>query len=113
MSLSSATLPVPLKTTVDGVIRVGGTRVTLDSLIILFKQGATAEEIASRFPSLDLADIYATIAAYLRDPDPIEDYLKQRQQIARSVRETYRHHFDSDGIRDRLIACKLAGQNPE
>jgi uncharacterized protein (DUF433 family) len=35
----------------DGVMRVGGTRVTLDTLVTIFEQGATAEEIVQRFPS--------------------------------------------------------------
>lgn len=29
----------------DGVVRVGGTRVTLDTIVFAFEEGATAEEI--------------------------------------------------------------------
>ena len=39
--------PVPLKTDVDGVVRVGNTRVTLDTVIAAFKEGVIAEEIVS------------------------------------------------------------------
>ena len=45
-----------------GVLRVGGTRVTLESLVHCFHEGATAEEIALRFPTLELADVYSAVA---------------------------------------------------
>jgi uncharacterized protein (DUF433 family) len=61
MSLIIIDTPIPLKTDVDGVVRVGNTRVTLDTVIIAFKEGATAEEIVSQYPSLLLADVYAVI----------------------------------------------------
>ena len=41
-----------MQQTVDnGVILVGKTRVTLDTVVAVFDQGATAEEIAYRYPS--------------------------------------------------------------
>lgn len=53
---------VPLKTDVDGVMRVGSSRVPLETVIHAFGQGHTAEEIVSRYPALRLADVYAVIA---------------------------------------------------
>ena len=44
------TMPVPIERNTDGVLRVGGTRVTLDTLVTAFLAGATAEEIALRYP---------------------------------------------------------------
>jgi hypothetical protein len=38
---------VPLHTDADGVVRVAGTRVTLDTVVGAFEAGATAEEIAA------------------------------------------------------------------
>jgi hypothetical protein len=35
--------PVPLEVDADGVVRVGGTRVTLDTIVDAFREGATAE----------------------------------------------------------------------
>lgn len=49
---------VPIETDVDGVTRVGGTRVTLDTLLAAFDFGATAEEIAQQHDSVTLADVY-------------------------------------------------------
>ena len=66
MSLVIAAEVVPLKLDQDGVARVGGTRVTLESLLAAYCQGATAEEIAQRYPAVALSDVYAVIAYFLR-----------------------------------------------
>ena len=39
---------VPIHTDADGVVRVAGTRVTLDTIVAAFDAGATAEEIAQQ-----------------------------------------------------------------
>ncbi|WP_016951837.1 DUF433 domain-containing protein [Anabaena sp. PCC 7108] len=98
--------PPPLEFTTDGVIRIGKTRVTLDTVIAVFKQGTTAEEIAYRYPSLKLADIYATIAFYLNHQQEVEVYLQQRQQQAQEIRRMNEAKFDPQGLRDRLLARK-------
>jgi uncharacterized protein (DUF433 family) len=66
MALQVLAEPAPLKADSDGVIRVGGTRVTLATIVIAFHQGATAETIVQQYPSLTLADVYAVIGYYLR-----------------------------------------------
>ncbi len=64
MALLIETDPVPLATNTQGVVLVGGTRVTLDTVVLAFKDGATAEEIVQQYPSLRLADVYAVIGYY-------------------------------------------------
>jgi uncharacterized protein (DUF433 family) len=108
MPLSLATAPIPLKTDEDGVVRVGGTRVTLDSVVYAFNDGATAEEIAYRYPSLDLVDIYATIAYYLQSRSAVDEYLQRRDAEARAVRQENESRFDPAGLRERLLARKNA-----
>ena len=95
---------VPIETDKHGVIRVSKTRVTLDTIIGTFKNGATAEEIAQRYPSVPLADIYAVISYYLRRQDEVEDYLMRREKMAKQVRKENEARFDSRGIRERLLA---------
>ena len=104
MSLPFATEMIPLQRDRDGVIRVGGTRVTLDTVIHAFKEGATAEEIARRYPTLDLADIYAVITYYLRRQAEVEAYLQKQEEEARIVRQQNEARFDPRGVRDRLLA---------
>jgi Protein of unknown function (DUF433) len=52
MPLAIVAEPAPLETDTDGVVRVGKTRVTLDTVVSVFKQGTTAEEIVYRYPSM-------------------------------------------------------------
>ncbi len=104
MTLATITEVIPVQKDANGVIRVGGTRVTLDTVIAAFVEGATAEEIGQQYPSLDLADIYYVIGYYLRHPVEIEDYLQQRKVRADIVREQNEARFDPQGIRDRLLA---------
>lgn len=104
MTLVVAAEPVPLIIDNDGVVRVGNTRVTLDTVIKTFQNGATAEEIAQRYPSLKLADIYATISYYLNHQQEVETYLQQRHTEAQKIRKMNEARFDPQGLRDRLIA---------
>ena len=95
---------VPVQTDADGVIRVGDTRVTLDTLVASFDAGATAEEIAQQYPSVSLPDVYTVIAYYLRQQSEVRAYLGQRQQQAAQARAENQRRFDPTGVRDRLLA---------
>ena len=87
MSLKISTDPAPLVTDEDGVVRVGGTRVRLDTVVYAFNQGASAEEILQQYPSLALSDIYATISYYLQHRSSVDEYLKDRQLEHDRVRQ--------------------------
>lgn len=104
MTLLVTTETVPLTTNADGVICVGKTRVTLDTIISAFIEGATAEEIAYQYPSLDLADVYSVIAYYLRRRAEVEAYLQKRRRQAEKIRQQNESRFDPSGIRSRLLA---------
>jgi uncharacterized protein (DUF433 family) len=52
---------IPLVADANGAIRVSRTRVTLDTVITAFLEGATAEEIREQYPSIQLSDIYFAI----------------------------------------------------
>ena len=112
MAFSIEAEPVPLEMNADGVIRVGGTRVTLDTVIAAFDEGATAEEIAQQYPSLNLADVYSVIGYYLHHSSEIEAYLRQRQQQSEIVRKQNEARFDPTGIRERLLARFQSSQSP-
>jgi uncharacterized protein (DUF433 family) len=60
------TTAVPLSQDASGVVRVGGTRVTLATVIYAWQQGHSAEEILEQFPSLQLSDIHAVLVWVLR-----------------------------------------------
>lgn len=95
---------IPLATDADGVIRIGGTRVTLDTIVSAFEEGATAEEIVQQYSSLNLGDVYAVIGYYLRRQSEVEEYLRNRQQRANEIRQQNESHFEPRGVRERLLA---------
>jgi uncharacterized protein (DUF433 family) len=103
MSLTVATDPIPLLVDSDGVVRVGKTRVTLDTVVTAFLEGATAEEIVEQYPSLQLADVYSVIGYYLRRKVEVDAYLQTRQQRAAEVRQENERRFNPIGMRDRLM----------
>ena len=48
-----------------GVLRVGGTRVMLDSVVVAFQQGHSPETIQQQYPVLTLEEVYGAVAYYL------------------------------------------------
>lgn len=104
MSLTIEPQPVPLTTHADGVVRVSGTLIPLETVVRAFHQGATPEEIAQDFPALDLADIYAVLAYYLANRDMVDAYVAERAAVSTAAREAHETAFDPVGIRARLLA---------
>jgi uncharacterized protein (DUF433 family) len=104
MSLAIALEPVPLSTDAHGVVRVAGTRVTLDTIVEAFNEGLTAEEIVQQYPSLTLADVYAVIGYYLHRRREVDAYVEERRRKAEEVRLQNRSRQDALGIRERLLA---------
>ena len=95
---------VPIHTDADGVVRVAGTRVTLDTIVGAFDDGATAEEIAQQYSSVPLVDVYSVITYYLRHKPEVCAYLKTREERAERVRNDVQRRFPSAGLRERLLA---------
>jgi uncharacterized protein (DUF433 family) len=108
MSALPTTAIVPLFTDPHGAIRVRGTRVTLDTIVTAFRAGATAEEIAQKFPTVTLADVYQVIAHYLNHTAEIDAYLSQRQIEATTLQREIEKRFDPVGVRARLLARRTA-----
>jgi uncharacterized protein (DUF433 family) len=94
---------VPLSSDAQGVVHVRGTRVTLDTVVSAFVEGATAEEIAHRYPSVSLSDVYAVISFYLARRSDVEAYLSRRRKERRALKRKNEATFDPSGIRDRLM----------
>ena len=111
MGLSIAPEPIPLSSDPDGIIRVGNTRVTLDTVVAAHRDGATADEIARQYPSLELADVYAIIGYYLRHRPEVETYLMERQAQSEAVRRDNESRFDPEGVRERLLARRAVREN--
>ncbi|MBT9311190.1 DUF433 domain-containing protein [Leptothoe kymatousa] len=106
MTVAIVADPPPLEINADNVVIIGQTRVTLDTVVNVFKHWITAEEIVHRYPVLKLADVYATIAFYLNHQQMVESYLAERRTQSASVRKMNETRLDPKGIRDRLLTHK-------
>lgn len=104
MSLVVGPEPVPLATDADGVVRVGETRVALDTVVAAFREGATAEEIVQQYPTLQLADVYSVVGYYLRHQADVDAYLREREHRVDRMRRENEARFDPAGVRERLLA---------
>ncbi|HYL78009.1 MAG TPA: DUF433 domain-containing protein [Bryobacteraceae bacterium] len=93
----------PLRMDEHGVCRIAGTRVTLESVLTPFLEGATAEEMAEQFPSVPLADLYATIAFYLKHRSEVDAYLRDVERQEEAVLRDIRSRFPLTELRQRLI----------
>lgn len=100
---------IPLQTDAQGVMRVAGTRISLDAIVQEFEQGLTAEEIAHQFDVLDLADVYAVITYYLRHQNEVKQYLQKQDELAAAIRGKIEHQFPVSGLRERLLSKRLHG----
>jgi uncharacterized protein (DUF433 family) len=95
---------VPLAVDTTSVGRVSGTRVPLETVVVAFANGATAEEIVQRYPSLDLADVYAVLSYYLRHRQDVDTYVQERHRQAAAIRTQNQTRHDPSGVRERLLA---------
>lgn len=70
-----------VRTDSNGVMRVGETRVMLDSIIVAFNQGHSAETIQQQYPALGLEEVYGAIAHYLANKDEVDSYLQRQDGV--------------------------------
>jgi uncharacterized protein (DUF433 family) len=91
MTNQSSVLPLhaelpPLRVEEGGVVRVGKSRVSLDVIVEQYENGMTPEDLVRAYDTLDLADVYAVIAYFLRHRDEVRAYLALREKEAEALR---------------------------
>lgn len=86
-----------------GGIRIGQSRVTLDSLLASYNNGSTPEEISVQYSVLRLDEIYAAIAYYLSHRQEIDSYLEQRQHKSQQKRNTLVQQHNLANLRQNLL----------
>jgi len=94
----------PLRMDADGVVRIAGTRVAVDTVIDAYQDGATAEEIVQAYDSLDLGDVYVVIGYDLRHRNEVGEYLARWREAAEQVRQEIDQKQPSTSLRERLLA---------
>lgn len=104
MTLAFVESKLPMAYDQDGVIRIGQTRVTLDTVVATYEAGLTAEEIASQYPVLNLADVYQVIGYYLHQKQDVDAYLEKRQSEHEAALQEIKSHYDQSGLREQLMS---------
>jgi uncharacterized protein (DUF433 family) len=97
-----------LRSDTAGVVRIGGTRVSLRSIVVAFERGATAEEIAIQYPALDLADVYAAITFHLRHRDQVLEKLAQEDGESEVLFRAIEAQSSTARLRERLRARRMS-----
>ena len=71
----------------EGVYRVAGSRVSLDSVVECFREGLSPESIADCLPSLTLEQVFGAIAYYSAHQAEVDAYLRAGYAQAERERE--------------------------
>ena len=95
---------VPMTVDGHGRVRIAGTRVSLDSIIIYFNQGYTAEDLADSFPAVSLDNIKAVLGYYRRWQDDVDEYLRARREEAEKIQTEIEAEFNPIGFREWLFS---------
>ncbi len=69
----------------DDDIRIKGTRVGIETVLEDYLNAVSPEEIAVRYPTLTLEQVYATITYYFHNEKEIDHYLERWRQYADSA----------------------------
>ncbi len=87
-------------------IRIKGHRIAIDRVIEQYNQGYEPERIVSEcYPTLSLAEVYATLAYYLHNKAQLDAYIQRGDQIG----DAYYQEYLEKGpyfLRDEALAGK-------
>lgn len=72
MSTEIAQLLVSSPDICGGRLRIDGTRITVNQMAVLYKEGSSPEEIADQYPHLTLAQVYTALAYYHANREEVE-----------------------------------------
>jgi uncharacterized protein (DUF433 family) len=64
-----------------GAMRIGNSRVMLDSIVAGFEQGHSPETLQQQYPALSLEEVYGAITYYLAHTDEVHTYLKRQDEL--------------------------------
>jgi uncharacterized protein (DUF433 family) len=68
-----------------GALRIAGTRVGLEPVVVRFHEGASPEKIVHSFPTVTLAQVYGAIAYYLENKELIDEYMAEGERGLKEI----------------------------
>jgi uncharacterized protein (DUF433 family) len=99
----------PLRVEEGAVVRVGKSRIALDLLVREYDNGMTPEDMVRAYDTLELADVYAAIAYYLRHRAEVKAYLDRREEEAARLRTLIESQGPPRPTKADLLARRRAG----
>lgn len=112
MAATLTTFHLPLRLDTHGTIRVGRSRVTIDTIIEAHLRGNSPEEIARQFSAVTVAEVYGAIAYYLQHQAEMDAYLRERQEAAAPLLRELADQSNPVGKREELRA-RLPGRRDD
>lgn len=95
-------------------IRIKGSRIGIESVLYEHIHNArTPEEIAERYHTITLEQVYATILYYLHNRTTVSAYLTDHIEYCRRAKEGYDRNPPPSVVRLREIAEQLEALPPE
>ncbi|HEY2013592.1 MAG TPA: DUF433 domain-containing protein [Bryobacteraceae bacterium] len=89
---------------------LGGSRISLDSIVYGYLRGESPEGIAESFPAVSLEQVFGAIAFYLANREKVDAYLDhERAEFAR-LREEARSRYPT--LYSKPEAARHAAPNP-
>lgn len=111
MNVLETVQTINLTKTSDGTLRIGKTRVALESVIHHFSVGATAEEIWQKFPSLTLGEVYGVIAYFLNNKESVVKYILKQEAESDEIQSETEKKFETTELRQRILDRWESSQN--
>ncbi len=111
MAVTIGTIPKPVRRDKYGVLRVGETRISLDSVVYAYNQGMNAAEIQYGYDTLSLAEVHAAIAYYLHNKSEVDEYLAVQEIKQVEIRKRIERDFPPKITREMLLKRKN-GEDP-
>ena len=83
---------------------------TLDCVVEMFEHGASPEEIAEEYDSLELADIYAVLTYYLRHREEVTRYLADQGAHSEEASKPFDAAFPNR-LKEKLLRARNRREN--
>lgn len=95
-----------------GVLRIGQSPISLDSVVCSFQQGHSPETIRQQYPALSLEEVYGAIAYYLAHRDEVHRYLERQEQVWEEQRRKFEQNPSAAADRLRAVKASSLLQKP-
>lgn len=89
MSVEIGNLLVKAPDICGGRLRIDGTRITVNQIVIWYKQGYSSEEIADQYPHVELSQVYTSLAYYHANKEEVETDLADEQKKVNRLEEAH------------------------